>query len=167
MGRHRLRQEPPADEAPRITDRLRLALALGREQRANWPTMEAALASYRQRSPCPAHKPPMLMIGVMTAPSNADRRRRVRDARDLMLARHGDRFRCAVAISFVLGEPSLFTPAERALVELEQKRHDDLVMVRAHDGAAASDASHGGRAVAEKALAWFIHAVNHTQVMAP
>jgi len=37
------------------------------------------------------------------------------------------------------------------------------VMLPAHDGVSGSDAVHGGRAVAEKALAWFVHAANTTR----
>lgn len=144
-------------EPSRLVDRLRLALALGREQRAAWPQHEHALAAYRRLPPCGSSEPPLLTIGFMTAPTNIERRQRIRAARDLLLTQ-GER--CAVTLAFVLGDVTMFTAEERRLVQAERARHDDLVLLQAHDGAATSDASHGGRAVAEKAPAWFVHAAN-------
>ena len=57
----------------------------------------------------------------------------------------------------------MFTAKERAAITAEQQKHDDLLLLRAHDGVAASAAAHGGRAVAEKALAWYIHSATHTR----
>ena len=137
-------------------DRLRLALAIGRQQRATAQPLSEPTSS------CAGSPRPVVDVGFITAPSNADRRRRIREARDLILARTPAE-RCAVVITFILGDASLFTTAERRLVSTERRQHNDMVLLRAHDGAAASDPSHGGRAVAEKALAWFIYAANHSR----
>lgn len=138
-------------------DRLKLALAIGREQRADHPKTVRALKEHPKRACSTA---PVLAVGVMTAPSNVGRRRRMRAARDVMLARGGDL--CAVALTFVVGAPELLTHGERQIVLAENRRYGDLVMLPAHDGISGSDVTHGGRAVAEKALAWFVHAANKT-----
>ena len=147
-----------AHEPEKLRNRLRTALALGRQQRSEWPAHAAALAAAK-KTDCAAATKPVLDMGVITAPANGMRRQRIRRTRDTMLA-HGER--CAVTLTFLLGSPSFFTRYERDLIDTERRSHDDLLLLRAHDGAAASAESHGGRAVAEKALAWFIYAANHT-----
>lgn len=148
-----------AQEPPRLVDRLRLALAIGREQRAAWPSIVAALkANSAPRASSCQGTTPVLAVGVITAPSHGARRTRIREARDVMLARGADSHRCAATITFLLGAVSMMTPAERAAVLGEQKKHGDMLLLPAHDGAAASAVGHGGRAVAEKALGWFVHA---------
>ena len=145
---------------PEQVSRLRTALAIGRQQRAQWPPLALALAKSTQSLlDCSGSPPPILSNGIITAPRNVDRRRRVRHARDVLLSSAD---RCSVKLTFLMGDASMFTPVERGLVEAERARHDDILLLRAHDGAAVSDASHGGRAVAEKALAWYIHAANHS-----
>ena len=47
---------------------------------------------------------------------------------------------------------------ERLIVAAESAQHGDLALLDAHDGSKPG-VSHGGRAVAEKALAWLIHSV--------
>jgi hypothetical protein len=143
----------------RELNRLRTALAIGRQQRSQWPPLAFALAKSRQAPLDCTGSRLILSIGIITAPANADRRRRVRHARDVLLS---NAERCSVKITFLLGESSMFTRVERKLVEAERQKHDDMLLLRAHDGAAASAESHGGRAVAEKALAWYIHAANHS-----
>ena len=144
-------------ESPAQINRLRTALAIGRQQRTQWPELAHALVAAKGEK-CAGIRP-VLALGVITAPSNTMRRRRIRQARDILFTR-GER--CAVSITFLLGQASMFTSAERFLIDSERKQHDDLLLLRAHDGAAASAAAHGGRAVAEKALAWFIHNANRT-----
>ena len=138
-----------------LAGRLRLALAIGREQRA------AALAAPERAhtvESC-AGIAPLLSVGVITAPLNVWRRRRIRWARDVVMARAD---RCAVVLTFILGHPSMLSPAERRVVTSEQRVHKDLVLLDAHDGIGGAGVSHGGRAVAEKALAWFVHNANTT-----
>ena len=149
----------PPQESPAQVARLRTALAIGRQQRSQWPTHAKKLAAAREQHSACSH-PPVLDLGVITAPSNGMRRRRIRQARDLLLA---DDARCSVVITFLLGSLNMFSAAERKLVAAEREQHNDLLLLRAHDGALASAASHGGRAVAEKALAWFIHSANHSR----
>lgn len=149
----------PPQESPAQVARLRTALAIGRQQRSQWPTHAKKLAAAREQHSACSH-PPVLDLGVITAPSNGMRRRRIRQARDLLLA---DDARCSVVITFLLGSLNMFSAAERKLVAAEREHHNDLLLLRAHDGALASAASHGGRAVAEKALAWFIHSANHSR----
>ena len=68
---------PPSPfEPPRLVERLKLALAIGREQRADFPKTAFALGKAR---PCSGITP-TLEVGVMTAPSNVGRRRRMRAA---------------------------------------------------------------------------------------
>ena len=110
-----------------LAGRLRLALAIGREQRA------AALAAperARTVESC-AGIAPLLSVGVITAPLNVWRRRRIRWARDVVMARAD---RCAVVLTFILGHPSMLSPAERRVVTSEQRVHKDLVLLDAHDG---------------------------------
>ena len=145
----------PSGDPPHLTERLRFALAIGRQQRAEWPRFADLLAASRDER-CDA-TPPLLEIGVISAPGNVWRRRRIRHARDLMLSVAE---RCAVVVTFVLGQPAMFAPAERQTMEYERQRHNDLVLLPAHDGSTASDETHGGRAVAEKSLGWFVHACN-------
>ena len=71
------------DEPPRLVERLRLALAIGGGATAAWPSLQRAVASM-PHSPCT--EPPVLAVGVITAPFYAMRRQRIRHARDLMLA---------------------------------------------------------------------------------
>ena len=94
-------------EPSRLVDRLRLALALGREQRAAWPQHEHALAAYRRLPPCGSSEPPLVTIGFVTAPTNIERRQRIRAARDLLLTQ-GER--CAVTLAFVV---AMFTVKEK------------------------------------------------------
>ena len=145
-------------ESPEHVHRLRTAVAIGREQRSQWPELQRALTAATAKSCAGTH--PVVDLGIITAPFNVDRRRRVRRARDVLLTR-GDA--CSVVLTFLLGELSMFTAKERAAITAEQQKHDDLLLLRAHDGVAASAAAHGGRAVAEKALAWYIHSATHTR----
>ena len=145
-------------ESPEHVHRLRTAVAIGREQRSQWPELQRALSAATAKSCAGTH--PVVDLGIITAPFNVDRRRRVRRARDVLLTR-GDA--CSVVLTFLLGELSMFTAKERAAITAEQQKHDDLLLLRAHDGVAASAAAHGGRAVAEKALAWYIHSATHTR----
>lgn len=147
-------------ETPAQVNRLRTALAIGRQQRSQWAALSSKLAPANATSAACAH--PVLSVGIITAPSNIARRERIRRARDVAMAASAEHGRCSVLLTFLLGQASMFTPPERALIRVEQQRHDDLLLLRAHDGAAASAAFHGGRAVAEKALAWFIHAAQHS-----
>ena len=48
----------------------------------------------------------------------------------------------------------------------EQRRFGDLVILPAHDGVTGTDKHHGGRAVAEKALAWFVYTATNTTMRA-
>lgn len=144
---------------PENVNRLRTALAIGRQQRAQWPTLALALERARQTPVDCSGSPTILSIGIITAPKNVDRRRQVRHARDVLLS---SAERCSVKVTFLMGEASMFTRVERRLVEAERQDHDDILLLHAHDGADASAASHGGRAVAEKALAWYIHSANHS-----
>lgn len=149
-------------ETPAQINRLRTALAIGRQQRSQWPALRTKLAASANATAATCTRP-VLSVGIITAPSNTARRERIRRARDVALAVLGERGHCSVLITFLLGQMSMFTPTERAIIRVEQQRHDDLLLLRAHDGAAASAAFHGGRAVAEKALAWFIHAAQHSR----
>lgn len=134
---------------PDRSHRLQLAFSLGREAASS-----AGNESEAEAPPCPL--PPLLAIGVITAPANAVRRTRMRRARSRLLR---DRL-CACTFGFVLGRREWIEHSLRPVLQAEQASHADLIHVRAHDGLAGS---HGGRAVAEKALAWFVYAAKHSR----
>ncbi|KAL1504591.1 hypothetical protein AB1Y20_008376 [Prymnesium parvum] len=130
-------------EAPQRSNRLQLALALGKQ---------AANAS-AAAEPMECDIPPILALGVITAPKNSARRARMRAARLRLLGTQ----QCACTLTFILGSQSMMPLAHRQQLVDESARHRDLLHLKAHDGVQPGE-SHGGRAVAEKALAWFIHA---------
>ena len=107
-------------ESPEHVHRLRTAVAIGREQRSQWPELQRALSAATAKSCAGTH--PVVDLGIITAPFNVDRRRRVRRARDVLLTR-GDA--CSVVLTFLLGELSMFTAKERAAITAEQQKHDE------------------------------------------
>ena len=72
-------------ESPEHVHRLRTAVAIGREQRSQWPELQRALSAATAKSCAGTH--PVVDLGIITAPFNVDRRRRVRRARDVPLTR--------------------------------------------------------------------------------
>ena len=62
---------------------------------------------------------------------------------------------------FSLGSRRLILPAQLAALDAEQLVHGDVLFLECFEGSGAGF-SHGGRAVAEKALGWFVHAASHT-----
>lgn len=140
-------------EAPSRTALLRLALAIGRQQALDAPAMGAPAITAKTLAACPA--PPTLAVGVISAPKNVDRRARMRASRDLLLRDDP----CSATLTFILGHRSMLTAAEAHQLDSEQALYGDIALLDAHDGT-KSGISHGGRAVAEKAIAWFIHSVH-------
>ena len=135
------------------TQRLHLALALGLEVAARNRTMRPVPSR-----PLVCSEPPTLAVGVITAPSNSERRSRLRRARmDLLPGKH----QCSATLTFILGKLSMVPTDTRAALATEQAAYGDLIYLQAHEGISLG-MSHGGRAVASKALAWFIHAVTAT-----
>ena len=139
-------------EAEDRTHALHLALSLGK-QAAAAVANESTVAAIEF-----CGGPPKLAFGVMTAPKNADRRRRMRNARVRLLGSQ----QCAATLTFILGSKSMMPTDHRAFLAAEGAKHKDLLYLTAHDGVLPGQ-SHGGRAVAEKGLAWFIYAAIHTQ----
>ena len=162
---HEVRRRPlrktlkpqPEQDAPDRTEKLHLALALGTEHRtaAAVESAEVEMAGPGPSFACTA--PPTLAVGCITAPANTDRRGEQRRARDAHLRLHP----CAASLTFILGSRRLIPPAQLAALDAEQAIHGDLLFLECTEGSGAK-ISHGGRAVAEKALGWFVHAANHT-----
>ena len=147
----------PEQDAPDRTEKLHLALALGTEHRTA-AAVESAEVEMAGPGPSPAcTAPPTLAVGCITAPANTDRRGEQRRARDAHLRLHP----CAASLTFILGSRRLIPPAQLAALDAEQAIHGDLLFLECTEGSGAGF-SHGGRAVAEKALGWFVHAANHT-----
>ena len=146
----RARQKAGRDAEDR-TQALHLALHLGLQ--AQNATQRAAPS---QALECKT-TPPILAVGVMTAPRNEERRDRLRRSRLELLQDEP----CAATLTFVLGKRNMMPADARAALIAEGKAHRDLVYLNAHDGISPG-MSHGGRAVASKALAWYIYAVNAT-----
>ena len=131
----RVKRRRPTEQ-PERTERLRLALALGRRA-----ALVAANATLPHTQPT-CTGPPLLAAGVITAPSFAERRVHMRRA--LTHLKGADR--CAVSMQFILGDRGL-APLVRARLAQENQRHGDLLFLRSHDGKSPG-MSHGGRAVA-------------------
>ena len=152
MGRAMRRAKGSAPEPRDRTERLHLAQFLGQQA--------AATAANESATPfaTTCSTPPTLAVGVITAPKNADRRGRMRAARLRLLGSQ----QCAATLTFILGTKSMMPANHRSSLAAEEARHKDLVYLRAHDGIQPG-ISHGGRAVAEKGLAWFIYAATNTK----
>ena len=136
----------PLQDAPDRSARLRLALHIGRQLAKDAPAEAPRAITADVVARCAA--PPVLAVGVISAPRNHERRQRMRDMRDLLLAESP----CAATMTFVLGHRSMLNAEERLIVAAESAQHGDLALLDAHDGSKPG-VSHGGRAVAEKALA--------------
>ena len=161
---HEVRRRPlrktlkpqPEQDAPDRTEKLHLALALGTEHRTA-AAVESAEVEMAGSGPPACTAPPTLAVGCITAPANTDRRGEQRRARDAHLRMHP----CVASLTFILGSRRLIPPAQLAALDAEQLVHGDLLFLECTEGSGAGF-SHGGRAVAEKALGWFVHAANHT-----
>jgi hypothetical protein len=145
----------PEQDAPDRAEKLHLALALGTEHRTAAAVEGAEVEMAAPSRACTV--PPTLAVGCITAPANTDRRAEQRRARDAHLRMHP----CAASLTFILGSRRLIPPAQLAALDAEQLVHGDLLFLECTEGSGAGF-SHGGRAVAEKALGWFVHAANHT-----
>lgn len=140
-------------EAPSRAALLRLALAIGRQQAHDAPATPAPAITAKTLAACSAA--PTLAVGVISAPKNVDRRARMRASRDLLLRDDP----CSATLTFILGHRSMLTDDEARQLDSEQALYGDIALLDAHDGT-KSGVSHGGRAVAEKAIAWFIHSAH-------
>jgi len=156
---HEMPQRPGAgsnrrhhEEAPSRTALLRIALAIGRQQARDAPAF-APVITAKTLAAC--IDPPTLALGVISAPKNVDRRARMRASRDLLLRDDP----CSATLTFILGHRSMLTDQEAGVLDDEHAVYGDIALLDAHDGT-KSGVSHGGRAVAEKALAWFVHSVS-------
>ena len=142
-------------EEQTATRTLRLAFSLGQEAAAA-AALEPPVASAVATKSCTST--PLLDVGIITAPTHTDRRESLRAA----YARLLQGSRCEVSLFFILGNLSDIPKQQRVQISSEHSLSGDILWLPAHDGKTAG-VSHGGRAVAEKALSWFIHAAKHTQ----
>ena len=142
-------------EEQTATRTLRLAFSLGQEAAAA-AALEPPVASAVAAKSCTST--PLLDVGIITAPTHTDRRESLRAA----YARLLQGSRCEVSLFFILGNLSDIPKQQRVQISSEHSLSGDILWLPAHDGKTAG-VSHGGRAVAEKALSWFIHAAKHTQ----
>ena len=109
-------------ETPERTQTLRAATTLGRRA--------GAAAAARGEPPAPAQPvacpaPPTVAVGVMTGPSNLDRRERLRGLRRLLLRSPAQL--CAVTFTFILGDHNKLLDKERTELAAENRTHGDLL----------------------------------------
>ncbi|KAL1515669.1 hypothetical protein AB1Y20_002286 [Prymnesium parvum] len=104
---------------------------------------EPPRSSYAQlEAPCQTSQVKKLVIGIITAPNNFNRRAWIRQ--HLRVSEASCR---NIEVLFVLGSRHRMTRAQQVAIRYEMKMHDDIVFVAARDWVP--------HAVAEKSLAWW------------
>ena len=118
---------------------------LSKAKRLRWDPPRSAYGALAAKGRCRTGRLKKLVIGIITAPNNWNRRAWIRQ--HLRVSEASCR---GIEVLFVLGSRNHMTRAQRAGIRYEMQMHDDIVFVPARDWVP--------HAVAEKSLAWWQYA---------